>query len=508
MFEKLIHTGLQLAGPKDLPNPEACIQQEKQLRKLLKKARKTAFGQHYRFKTLLKAPDIRDAFRRDIPALSYDDFYEQWWSKARNDIPDVTWPGVVPYYALSSGTSGASSKYIPVTKAMLKAMKKGSRRMFFNLGRYDLPARQLRREMLMVGSSTAPSKAGLHYEGDLSGIVGLNRPRWMERYYRPGRDITDLPEWQMRIEAIVEAAPSWDIGFVVGNPAWVQMIFERIIERYQLAHIHQMWPHFEVYVHGGVFFEPYRASFEPLLGKKVQYIDSYLASEGFFAFETRPGSRTMHLQTNCGVYFEFVPFKAPFFDEDGNLQPNAHALTLGEVKEGEDYALLISTCAGAWRYLLGDTIRFTNVHDLEFRITGRTKQFLSVCGEHLSVDNLNEAVRQVNDELNAQIREFAVAGVPHGSLWAHQWYISTDHANTDKNALVAALDRKLCELNDDYAIERQYALPEIKIDIIDHGVFYNWLAKRGKLNGQAKIPRVLKGNTLADWQQHLNEALV
>lgn len=509
MFEKILKKKRQVdSGKKSAKYAAACIEQDKQLRKLLKKARKTAFGKHYEFRHILKSPDPVDLFQQIVPPATYDDFYNQWWRISRSDETDITWPGIVPYYALSSGTSGASSKYIPVTKDMLKAMNKGSRRMFFDLRKYQLPPKQFRRRMLMVGSCTAPTLEKQHFVGDLSGIMGQNRPGWLSRYYRPGRKITDLPDWHQRIDAIVKDASKWDIGFVVGNPAWVRMIFEQMVERYGVTHIHEIWKNFRVYVHGGVFFEPYRAGFEKLLGEEVHYIDSYLASEGFFAYEKRPGSRALTLLTDCGVFFEFIPFKAPHFDWEGNMHKNAQAVTLSEVSEGEEYALLISTCSGAWRYLLGDTIRFTDLNNLEFRITGRTRQFLSTCGEHLSVDNLNMAVRKVNETLDAGILEFAVAGVPHGSFWAHQWYVSLENDSIDPKILAEALDQKLCELNDDYAVERRYALPEIRLEIVSNQLFYEWLEKRGKMNGQAKIPRVLKGKTLEDWQQFLHAATV
>lgn len=504
MLGKIIHAGLQIVSTDDAPDPKAWLSQTKQLNSLLKKARNTAFGKHYQFNELLKADNVPDAFRQVVPATAYDEFYETWWRFAREDQPDVTWPGITPFYALSSGTSGASSKYIPVTKDMLKGMKKGSRRMFFDLSKYDLPEGQLRRQMLMVGSSTALSIENRHFIGDLSGIIGLNRPAWMSRYYKPGRAITDMPEWGHRIQAIVQEAPKWDIGFTVGNPAWVQMIFEQIIEKYHLNNIHDIWPNLHMYVHGGVFFEPYRLSFEQLLGKPVYYVDSYMASEGFFAYENRPGSRSMRLLTDCGVYFEFVPFNESNFDDNGNLLPAPQTLNISEIEENVNYALLISTAAGAWRYLLGDTLKFTDTSRLECRITGRTKQFLSVCGEHLSIDNLNEAVRRTDELLKAGIREFAVAGVPFGTQWAHQWYISLENNNVHPDALKEALDKALCELNDDYAVERRYALPELRVEIIPNHLFYEWLAQKGKLNGQAKIPRVMKGKTLQDWQQFIH----
>lgn len=345
-----------------------------------------------------------------------------------------------------------------------------------------------------------PKREGLHWYGDLSGIIGLNRPLWMERYYKPGRHITDLPEWSDRIERIAEEAPSWNIGFAVSNPMWMQMILERIIEKHGLNHIHEMWPNFEVLVHGGVFFEPYRPVFEQLLGRPMQYVDSYMASEGFFSYQNRPETRSMRLLTDCGVFFEFVPFNEKNFDDNGDLRSQyPESCTLDEVREGEHYAILISTNAGAWRYLLGDTISFTDLERCEFKLTGRTKQFLSVCGEHLSIDNLNAAVHHADKVLNAGVREFTVAGVREGSFWAHQWYISVENQAVTPEAFATAVDQELCRLNDDYAVERVYALREVRVQLLPNETFLGWLEKRGKLNGQAKIPRVIKGAQLEEF---------
>jgi GH3 auxin-responsive promoter len=480
-------------------------QQEVQLRALLRKARFTAFGQQYGFKQLIGAHDLHRAFRNAVPAADYNSLYNNWWSKAHLcDTPDVCWPGVVPYYALSSGTSQAATKYIPVTEHQLHFTRRGARRMFYDLPHFGLSANQYTKQMLMVGSCTEPRLEGLHMTGDLSGIVGRNRPLWMERYYRPGREISQLPEWSQRIDRIAAEAPHWDIGFAVSNPMWLQMIFERIIDQHKLAHIHEIWPNFSVYVHGGVFFDPYKASFERLLGQEVCYLNSYMASEGLFAWTRHPKDSGMQLVTDGGIFYEFVPFDEKNFDDNGDLRSDSPvSLTLNEVEPNKDYALLLSTCAGAWRYLLGDTVRFTDTQHAQIKISGRTKQFISVCGEHLSIDNLNDAVRRADLALNAGIREFTVSGVKEGSFWAHQWYISCDNPNVQPDALREAIDKALCDLNEDYAIERIYALKNVHLNILPNATFMNWLQSKGKFNGQAKIPRVMKGRQLDDFLDFL-----
>ncbi|MBU6342983.1 MAG: GH3 auxin-responsive promoter family protein [Bacteroidetes bacterium] len=478
--------------------------QHRQLLALIRKAQDTAFGRYYHFKDLLHRPNLIQHFQSSVPAVDYNKHYDRWWSKAYLcDDPDVCWPGVIPYYALSSGTSQAATKYIPVTFEMLRSIKKGTRRLLLDVARTPhMPVRQFARKMLMVGSCTAIKPEGRHFTGDLSGIIGHNRPFWIERNYAPGRSISDLPNWDDRIQAIVHEAPNWDVGFAVGSVAWVQLIFERIIETYKLDNIHQIWKNLDVFVHGGVFFEPYRHSFEKLLDRPIMTFDSYLASEGFISYQNRVDTKSMKLMPDCGIFFEFVPFNEQNFDENGELRSEfPEARTVGELEEHVNYALLLSTNAGAWRYLLGDTVQVTDVEKCEIRITGRTKQFLSMCGEHISVDNLNEAVRRVDDRTNAGIREFAVAGVPYGNQWAHQWWVSFDNPVLSAEEFARLVDAELCILNDDYCVERKYALRDVRASILPNALFYKWLEHRGKANGQSKIPRVLKGKQLEDFQQ-------
>ena len=264
-----------------------------------------------------------------------------------------------------------------------------------------------------------------------------------------------------------------------------------------------MWPNLTSFVHGGVAFEPYKKGFEKLLGKPLTYIDTYLASEGFIAYQTRPETKAMKLVANNGIYYEFIPFNDKNFDADGNITSNPEALTISEVKENVDYAILLTTCAGAWRYLIGDTIRFTDLKLTEIIITGRTKHFLSLCGEHLSVENMNDAISRVSEELNIGIREFTVAGKPHDGMFTHHWYIGCDD-KLDTQLLKTKIDKVLIELNDDYATERKHALKELLIDVLPTQVFIDWQAQHNKLGGQNKFPRVLKGERLEDWERFIS----
>jgi hypothetical protein len=255
-----------------------------------------------------------------------------------------------------------------------------------------------------------------------------------------------------------------------------------------------------------VAFEPYRKSFEKLLAKPLIYFETYLASEGFIAYDARPYTQRsgMRLVLNNGIYYEFVPFTSENFDEEGAMRSGAQALNLRQVQEGVDYALLLSTCSGAWRYLIGDTIRFTSLEHMEIRITGRTKHFLSLVGEHLSVDNMNTAIRRLSENTGLEIKEFTVHGKPYGSLFAHHWYIGCDEA-VDPAVVREHIDQVLCEINDDYAVERKHALQEVLVEIVPTAWFTGWMAEQGKLGGQNKFPRVIKGTHLESWQAYLEQ---
>jgi len=327
-------------------------------------------------------------------------------------------------------------------------------------------------------------------------------PFWFQHFYKPGKKIAKNRQWDSKLTEIVESATEWDIGIIVGVPAWIQILLERILVYHKAKHIHEIWPNLRVYVHGGVSFDPYRKGFEKLLGRPIYYIETYLASEGFIAYQTEPKRKTMRLVLNNGIFYEFIPFNEDNFTSNGEVKPEAEALLIDEVEEGKDYALVISSCAGAWRYLIGDVIKFTSLEESEIIITGRTKHFLSLCGEHLSVDNMNKAIELVSNEMNITIPEFAVGGIPYQSLFAHHWYVGTD-GKVDKALLKERLDYHLKQLNDDYAVERSAALKEVIVDVLPLKAFYGWMESKGKSGGQNKFPRVLKTAQLEQWKAFL-----
>ncbi|HQV00647.1 MAG TPA: GH3 auxin-responsive promoter family protein, partial [Bacteroidia bacterium] len=290
-------------------------------------------------------------------------------------------------------------------------------------------------------------------------------------------------------------------GTIVGVPAWLQMLLEKIIDRYQLKNIHDIWPNLSLFVHGGVAFEPYKKSFLPLLGKPINYMETYLASEGFIALQEYP-DQGMNLVLNNGLFFEFIPFNDLNFTADGDLKGKPQTLLINEVEEDVEYALLLSSNAGAWRYLIGDVIKFTNKQRCEIAIIGRTKHYLSLCGEHLSVDNMNKAIEMVSEELNISIPEYTVAGIPYESLFAHKWFMGCDD-KVQPDVLRQLLDEKLKVLNDDYRVERTSALKEVIVEVLPTSVFLDWMSARGKVGASHKFPRVMKKQIIQEWETHI-----
>jgi len=491
-----------------LPENNPRRQQINVLKKLLRKARFTQFGQQYRFDEILMSKHPGKKFQEIVPTFNYNSIYKNWWHKTLEGTPDVCWPGKIKYYALSSGTSEAASKYIPITNDLLRGNKMVMIKQLLSLRNYEgIPVKSIGKGWLTLGGSTELQKGSGYYAGDLSGITQKKAPFWFQPFYKPGKKIAKEKDWNKKLEEIVDKAPQWDIGFIVGVPAWIQMLMEMVIERYKLNTIHDMWPNLAFFVHGGVSFEPYKKGFEKLLGKPITYIETYLASEGFIAYQDKQNMHCMKLVTNQHIFLEFVPFDDNNFDADGEMVNNPEALMIHEVEEGKDYALLISTTAGTWRYLIGDTVKFVDKENSEIVITGRTKHFLSLVGEHLSVENMNRAIQLASETLNISIPEFTVAGVPYGNFFAHQWYVACND-KVDTTMLAKSIDNHLKALNDDYAVERNSALKEVFLEVLSEDQFMEFMRLKGKIGGQHKFPRVLKGKMLEDWQRFLKTEMV
>jgi hypothetical protein len=483
-------------------------QQNTQLTKLLKKAATTEFGKKHKFNEILISSTLTDRykyFENHVPIHTYDEIYEQWWNQIYKGEKNICWPGKVKFAALSSGTSNAPSKKIPITKSLLKSNNKLGIQLILSLKNFNIPKNSLTKDILLIGGTTHLTEKKHHKEGDLSGIQNFNSPKWFKYISKPNGKINNEKDWEKKLDLITKEAIKWDVGYIVGVPSWIILLFEKIINHYQVNTIHDIWPNLKVYVHGGVFIEPYKAKFKQLTKNKLTFIETYLASEGFFAIQKHPQS-PLELIINNGIYYEFIPFNDQYFDSEGNLKPMPSVYTLQTVKDHAPYALVISTNGGAWRYLIGDVIQFTDVNKLHIQIIGRTKQYVSICGEHLSIDNMNVAILYLNQKLKINIQEYTLFADRNDTTCFHHWYIGYDDlGNIQTNHATTLLDKKLKEINDDYAVERTSALKNVYVTYIPNQLFYSFLQHTGKVGAQVKFPRVLNKEMRQKWEVFLTE---
>ncbi len=476
-----------------IPEKSAIEAQNDILKHLLERAKNTEFGKYYHFDRILKEKDIRKAYTATIPYHDYNAMNQRWWRQQRLEgLSNHTWPGSVNYYALSAGTTGKRSKRIPLTEDMLEAIRKTSIFQILSAVNYDFPADFFEKEILMLGSSAKLKKQKQWMEGEVSGISAANIPGWFERFYRPGKRIASISDWDKRVEAIAKEAKSWDVGAMAGIPSWNELMLKKVIDYHKASNIHEIWPNLRAFVSGGVAFEPYRKSFEALLERPITIMDTYLASEGFLAYQVRPNKQmAMRLAINNGIYFEFVPFTEDHINELGSVKQDARSIPLEDVRENIDYVIIISTVSGTWRYLIGDTVRFTDKEHAEIIITGRTKHFLNVVGSQLSVIQMNKAMKAMEQQFGISIPEFTVSAVREQDKYLHHWCIGSKQP-VDAKTFSNALDLHLQGMNKAYKMARTKALKDVRVSITPPDTFHAWIEKNKSKGGQVKIPRVMK----------------
>ncbi|WP_299582273.1 GH3 auxin-responsive promoter family protein [uncultured Sunxiuqinia sp.] len=474
------------------------------LHELLVKAKDTRFGQHYRLGDLLYAQNLAEAFAFRIPYFDYHQMEEAWFHRLQQGEENVSWPGRPAYFALSSGTTGESSKRIPVSEDMLNAIRLAGIKQLGATANFNLPATFFEKEVLMLGSSTQLNERNGYLEGEISGISASNIPTWFKGFYRPGEEISRINDWDERVLEIAKRARDWDIGALSGIPSWLQLMLKRVIDYHGVNTIHDIWPNLQVYTTGGVAFEPYEKTFNALLAHPITIIDTYFASEGFIAFQERPDTRSMKLLVDNGIYFEFVPFTPENMTDEGTLKADAPALNLTEVEEGVEYVLVISTVSGLWRYMIGDTIAFTNVDRAEIRITGRTKFFMNVVGSQLSVDKMNRAILELEDLFDIKIPEFTLSAIRIDGQFHHVWYLACD-SPVDPQHLAEALDNRLKQVNKNYRVARSKALKGVQVHTLPKSCFLDWNADQQKKGGQVKMERVMDQKRFREWENFVKQ---
>lgn len=474
--------------------------QSKTLRELLNHSKNTDFGKRYRFEALSKSTDFISEFQKEVPLYNYEKFKTHWLDEVFLGKPNVIYPGKIQHFALTSGTSSGSSKKVPVTQEMIKQFQRTAVQQIIGLHELQLPAKFYNTSLLSIGGSTALTKQAQYFEGDLSGILQKYRSKVFQPFHKPSPNIAAISSWDDKLQAIVEKAPQWDIGVIAGVPSWVTMVIERILHHYKVKSIHEIWPNLEIYLHGGIFIDNYKERIMQHCDRPLHFINTYLTSEGYFGYQKFPVEKGMRLLTNHGVFYEFIPAKYVNQINNGDLE-NIPALSVREIQPNTSYALVVTTCSGIWRYIMGDLIQFSDVDKLIFNIEGRINHNLNLAGEHLSMENMTTAIRRVSEKMQTNVEEFCAVGSKQ--LNRHYWYVGSQK-RIDEALFAVYLDEELQLLNDDYKTMRAYLIKQPRVKSLPLEKFYAFMALKGKLGGQNKFPRVLNQAQRKEWETFLS----
>lgn len=469
------------------------------LRALLKKARKTEFGKAHQFQHIISSNDLHDEFRNQVPLTNYDFFYEKWMLRSINGENNIIWPDKINYFALSSGTTTGGSKKLPVSKDMLKQFFKQTRKQILAINRLDLPKSFYKTSCLTLGGSTQLKKINNSLMGDLSGILQKNTPYLYRPFKKPGKRISAIDDWDQKLQEIIKKAPKWNIGTVAGVPNWILFVLEGIINHYGLKNIHEIWPNFNLCLHGGIELGIYKDKILSLCDKDILFLNTYLASEGYFAHQTSTEFDNMEILSNNGIYFEFIEKK--YFGEiqKGNL--TIPTLSWSEIEKNKEYGLVITTNSGLWRYIIGDTVIFDSDKLDKIKFQGRIQQTMNGMGEHLTLSNLTSAIHKTAKIVNADISEFCVHSNPQRDK--HYWYLGCS-SFIKSETVKQILDDELKALNDDYRSLRKFVLSEPNVKVLPIEKFYEYLKSNNKIGGQNKFPRVLNGEQIDQWKRFLS----
>ncbi|MFN4300015.1 MAG: GH3 auxin-responsive promoter family protein [Thermaurantimonas sp.] len=468
--------------------------QRKILHELIDEARYTEYGVKYNFPKIESYED----FRRYVPVVQYETI-EPYIARIKKGEHNVMWPGEISYFAKSSGTTNDRSKYIPVSQQALEECHfKAGRDMlgiYFSL----FPESKLFHGLsLRIGGSTQfINEANGSYSGDLSAILIKNFPAWVQWRSTPSQDIALISDWEEKIEKIIDITIHEDVTSMAGVPSWLYVMAQRILAKTGAKHLHEIWPNMELYIHGGVSFTPYRHAFKKLFpGDFVHYLETYNASEGFFGIQDLKEPGSMLLMLDYGIFYELIPL------DRLNDEWERHIIPVWEAIPGVNYALVISTNAGLWRYMPGDTVIFTETRPLRFYISGRTKHFINAFGEELMIENAERAIEAACVATGAEVRDFTAGPYYFGenTSGAHEWIIEFSKEPDDFKKFCTMLDTALREVNSDYDAKR-FKDMTLKFPIIHRApqhFFYNWLKSKNKLGGQNKVPKLKNDRSILD----------
>lgn len=471
------------------------IQQEL-FSELIKTAKKTDFGKKYGFSDIRSYSD----FSRQVPVHDYEQM-KPYIEETMRGKQNVIWPSTISWFSKSSGTTGGRSKFIPVSQEALEDCHYKGGKDMISLYVNNYPETKLfRGKSLSIGGSSQVNELDFnqssHY-GDISAVIIQNLPMWAQLARTPSLEVALMSEWEQKIEKMAQETLHENVVSMAGVPTWTIVLLQKILELSGKSNILEVWPNLEIFFHGAVAFGPYRKLFHELIpSSKMRYMETYNASEGFFGIQDQKDSEDLLLMLDYGIYYEFIPM-GEWDKEEPKVIP------LAEVEPGRNYAILITTNAGLWRYKIGDTVTFTSTSPYRVRISGRTKHFINAFGEEVIVENAERSISKACEATGALITNFTAAPVyfdEAGNKGAHEWVIEFKQPPSNKEEFVQLLDQNLREINSDYDAKRykDLALTRPKVHFAPEGLFERWMKSKGKLGGQHKVPRLSNDRVYID----------
>ena len=473
--------------------------QQELLYGLLNSASKTEVGIDNDFQSIKNYSD----FKNRLPVVDYENIVDQI-ERSRNGVQNIFWPSPIKWFAKSSGTSNAKSKFIPISnESLVDCHYKAGKDMLSIYYNNNEDAQILAGKCLRLGGSSELYQNTDSYFGDLSAIIIENLPFWAELGSTPSQKVSLMSEWETKMEAIINETLEEKVTSLAGVPSWMLVLLQNVLKKTHKATITEVWPMVEVYFHGGVSFHPYKKQFEKLFqGNDLNFFEIYNASEGFFGMQDQNDSSELLLMLDYGIFYEFIPMDQTNRDDTEIIIP------LSEIELGKNYAMVISTNAGLWRYKIGDTIKFTSISPYRIQITGRIKNHINVFGEELMIENAEVALGKASKEMDLDIVDYTAGPIfmESGKKGAHQWLIEFKTPPRDTKKFAELFDRFLKEVNSDYEAKRykDIALGMPKVSIAKKDLFYNWMAKKNKLGGQHKVPRLSNERDLLEELLEIN----
>ena len=459
--------------------------QDEWLMRLVDLAKDTEWGKQYDYKSIKNL----DQYRSRVPLQDYDDI-KSYIVRLRQSEQNVLWPTEIKWFSKSSGTTSDKSKFIPVSQeAMEESHFKGGKDVLTVYCNNNPETKIFTGKGLTLGGSHQINNfSNDSYYGDLSSILIQNAPIWVNLIRTPDKSIALIDEFEEKVQKMAKATVNENVTSLAGVPSWTLVFLKSIMEKAGTDNLLDIWPNLELFIHGGINFDPYRKQYHSLIpSSSMSYLETYSASEGFFGIQDQNNSKDLLLMLDYGIYYEFIPL-----EEQNKEQPQT--LSLGEVEIGETYAIVISTNAGLWRYRIGDTVRFTSINPYRIRVAGRTKQFINAFGEELIIDNAERALEIACDQSGAIVKEFTAGPIYMDSdqAGAHEWLIEFERRPANIDGFCDILDNALKSINSDYEAKRKgnATLKRPVIKEMQEGVFFNWLKSKGKLGGQNKVPRL------------------